>query len=88
MERRRIADRRKMHLFVAEERRTGPHDRRGAHKKRQAWQREREKVEKIKDYRTTPRRTAHSAPRRITNLQFFIVGLALILLVVLLIVFF
>jgi hypothetical protein len=49
MERRKIPDRRKIHVFVANDRRKGPFDRRGASAR--SWERAREK-EKIKRIRS------------------------------------
>lgn len=62
MERRRTADRRETHLYVAEDRREGPHDRRGAGVRYQEREQERAKIERIRAYREKDKAASHSAP--------------------------
>jgi len=51
MERRETIDRRGVHMFVADERREGPYDRRGAEDKRLEREREKEKIERIRAFK-------------------------------------
>jgi hypothetical protein len=83
MERRKISDRRKVHMFFSHERRSGPFDRRNADARR----RERaEEMQKIKEIRKFKEKETLSAPPAATyNLkrkQLIAVGLALVLLAI------
>lgn len=51
MERRKIPDRRKLHVFVAKDRRKGPHDRRGAAARSRERTREMEQIQKIRAFK-------------------------------------
>ena len=51
MERRQTAQRRQVHLFVADERRVGPHDRRKANLRLVDLERERAKIERIRAFK-------------------------------------
>lgn len=51
MERRKIPDRRKVHLFISEERRTGPFDRRNADVRRRERAEELKKIQDIRRFR-------------------------------------
>lgn len=84
VERRQLADRRKVHIFVSDERRKGPFDRRGAESRRLSQVREREKIEKFQSFKKQQEASAPTASPMLTKKQLFIVGLALLLLVVVL----
>ena len=51
MERRAIADRRQVHMFFANDRRTGPHDRRGADIRREQRAKEIKKIKALMAYK-------------------------------------
>jgi hypothetical protein len=84
MERRKISDRRKVHMFVFEEQRTGPHDRRGAESRRLERAREMEKVKRIQAFKEQDRASATPSAPVITKKQLVYIGLALLLLAIVL----
>lgn len=83
MDRRKLPDRRKVHVFVANERRTGPSDRRNADARRRERAEEREKINQIRRFKDKD--TVHAIPAAASQSrrrQLVIVGVALLLLVV------
>jgi hypothetical protein len=82
MERRKIPDRRKVHMFVFEEQRTGPHDRRGAENRRLERAREMEKIKRIQAFKEQDRASATPAEPILTKKQLAYIGLALLLLAI------
>lgn len=84
VERRTLADRRKVHMFVSEERRKGPHDRRGAEQRRRERTLEREKIEKIQSFKEKKKLPASPASPVITKKLLVCIGLTLLLLVIVL----
>jgi hypothetical protein len=87
MERRKIADRRKLHMFFSDERRTGPFDRRNADARRRERAQEMEKIKKIRQFRENETPPASSARPILTRTQLVAVGLALLLLAIVLVLF-
>lgn len=51
MERRKSPDRRREHVFVSQDRRQGPYDRRGVEARLRTGRREREKIERIRAFK-------------------------------------
>ncbi|HSO17927.1 MAG TPA: hypothetical protein VLT88_00630 [Desulfosarcina sp.] len=62
MERRTTDDRRQDHLYVADERRAGPYDRRNADARLQQREAERAKIERIRSFKQKDRNAAHATP--------------------------
>ena len=83
MERRQSADRRQEHLFVSDDRRTGPYDRRGPKGRRKEIIAEREKIARIQAYKARDK-TASSAQPLFTPKRLVFLGVALVVLVVML----
>lgn len=81
MERRTTATRRQEHLFVADDRRKGPYDRRGDDARRLERVREREKIERIRAFKTKGKAVPPDT-LTITKKQLVYVGLALLVIVV------
>ena len=84
MERRMTADRRKLHMFFSNERRTGPFDRRNADVRRRERAQEMEKIKKIREFRKNETPPAPSAKPMLTRTRLVAVGLALLLLAIVL----
>ena len=83
MERRQGADRRQMHMFVSQDRRSGPFDRRGAAGRQHERMQERQAIERIRAYKEKDRADRKTAPL-LTRKQ--VVYLSLTLLIILVIV--
>lgn len=81
MERRTTATRRQEHLFVADDRRKGPYDRRGDDDRRLERVREREKIERIRSFKAKDK-AAPPESVTISKKQVVCVGLALLVIVV------
>jgi hypothetical protein len=81
MERRTTETRRQDHVFVADERRQGPHDRRGDEARRRERERERKKIESIRAFKEKDKSPSPSAPM-ITNKRLMYLGVILLVLVV------
>jgi hypothetical protein len=81
MEKRKRADRREAHLFVADERRKGPHERRGADSRLLERERERQKIERIRAFKEKDKTVSHSAPL-FTKKRLLYLGLALLVVMV------
>lgn len=81
MERRTTATRRQEHLFVADDRRAGPYDRRGDDARRLERMREREKIERIRAFKSRDK-AAPPDTMTITKKQLVYVGLFLVVIVV------
>ena len=77
MERRKGADRRQVHVFVSNDRRNGPHDRRGDEFRRRERAREREKIERIQAFKEKAKAPSSAAPM-ITKKRLLCVGLAIL----------
>lgn len=80
MERRQTAERRKIHMFVSEERRTGPHERRGADARRRESAREREKIARIRAFKEKDKVSVPARPL-ITRKRLLFVGLGLLIII-------
>jgi len=83
MEKRKKVDRRQDHLFVSDDRRTGPYDRRSPALGREEIEAEREKVERIRAFKAKDRSTPSAQPL-FTPKRLVFLGLALLLLVAIL----
>jgi hypothetical protein len=62
MERRKTENRRQVHLYVADDRRTGPFDRRGDDIRRRERMQEREKIERIRAFKEKDTSTPTDTP--------------------------
>lgn len=82
MERRKIADRRQKHIFVSEDRRSGPFDRRDKNHRRLEIEEEREKIERIRAFKAKDRAASSASPPLFTKKRLTWMGLALLALVV------
>jgi len=80
MEKRKMVDRRQAHLFVSDDRRTGPYDRRSPALGREEIEAEREKIERIRAFKTKDR-TAPADQPLFTPKRLVFLGLALLMLV-------
>lgn len=79
MERRKEPDRRQTHMFVSNERRTGPFDRRGADMRRLEREEEIRKIEKLRAYRQKDSTPPPAAPL-LTRKRLVYIGIALVLI--------
>jgi hypothetical protein len=84
MERRILADRRQMHVFVFEDRRSGPFDRRDKNHRRREVEEQREKIERIRAFKARDKAAASASPPLLTRKRLTWIGLAFLLLVVVL----
>ena len=84
MERRQGADRRQMHVFVSEDRRTGPFDRRGAAGRQHERMQEKQAIERIRAYKEKDKADRKTAPR-LTRKQVTYLSLALLIILVIVI---
>jgi hypothetical protein len=82
MERRKTADRRQEHIFVSEDRRSGPFDRRDKVHRRRDIEEEREKIERIRAFKAKDRAASSASPPLFTRKRLVWMGLALLGLVV------
>jgi hypothetical protein len=80
MERRTTETRRQDHVFVADERREGPYDRRGDEARRRERERERKKIESIRAFKDKDKVPPAVAPM-ITQKRLVYIGLALLVVV-------
>ena len=80
MERRKIAKRRAVHLFVADERRKGPFDRRGVETRFLEREREREKIERIRAFKQRDQTISKDTPL-FTKKRLVYLGLIVIIVV-------
>ncbi len=81
MERRRGTDRRQTHMFVSEERRTGPFDRRGAEGRHRERMREVRQIERINAYKAKER-AERTKPPLLTKKRVAVLALALLVVIV------
>ncbi|BBO90148.1 hypothetical protein [Desulfosarcina ovata] len=81
MERRIGIDRRQVHMFFANERRTGPHDRRGADARRQERARQIKKIDTIRSYKEKTRNASGVSPVSSSRRMVY-VGVALLIILV------
>lgn len=83
MERRKLADRRRMHVFVSDERRTGPFDRRNADARRRDRAEEMKKISEIRKFKeeeaSRPVPASATTPRR---KQLLVLGIVVLLLAI------
>lgn len=84
MERRNTETRRQDHVFVADERREGPYDRRGDDARRRESVREKEKIERIRAFKAKDKASPPDTPL-ITRKRLVYVGLAVLVFAVVLI---
>lgn len=84
MERRKTTDRRQEHIFVSEDRRSGPFDRRDTGHRRRDIEEEREKIERIRAFKAKDRAasSSSSSPPLFTKKRLVWMGLGLLGLVV------
>ena len=87
MERRKSTDRRQEHLFVSEDRRSGPFDRRDKGHRRREIKEEREKIERIRAFKAKDRAASSASPPLFTKKRLVWMGLAILVLVVVLYLF-
>ncbi|MBC2711960.1 MAG: hypothetical protein HGJ94_13515 [Desulfosarcina sp.] len=81
MERRETEDRRQVHMFVAQERRDGPYERRGDATRRRERKQEREKIERIRAFKEKKKASLPVTPV-MTKKRWVYLGLALLVIVV------
>ena len=80
MERRKGEDRRQVHVFVSEDRRDGPFERRDDETRRREREREREKIERIRAFKHKDKAPLPARPM-ITKKRMMVVGIVLLVLV-------
>lgn len=81
MERRVSGDRRQDHVFVANDRRSGPYDRRNASSRLQAREAERAKIERIRAFKQKEQTAPKKAPL-LTKQRLVYLGVALLIIVI------
>ena len=87
MERRQTAERRQEHIFVSDDRRSGPFDRRQKSHRRRDIEEEREKIERIRAFKARDRAASSESPPLFTKKRLVWMGLAILGLVVVLYLF-
>ncbi|MEE4112013.1 MAG: hypothetical protein V2I40_04310 [Desulfobacteraceae bacterium] len=80
MERRKAEARRQVHVFVSDDRRDGPYERRGDETRRRERERERKKIERIRSFKEKDKAHAPVAPM-MTGKGLTVVGIVLLVLV-------
>jgi hypothetical protein len=80
MERRKTENRRQVHLYVADDRRSGPFDRRGDDVRRRERMQEREKIERIRAFKDRDRSSPSDTPT-MTKKRLVVAGLVLLVIV-------
>jgi hypothetical protein len=80
MERRKTAERRQEHIFVSEDRRSGPFDRRHKSHRRRDIEEEREKIERIRAFKARDRTASSASPPLFTKKRLAWMGLAILIL--------
>lgn len=80
MERRVTADRRQAHLFVANDRRTGPFDRRETDSRRREWATQQAKIARIRTYKQKSRPSSPDQPL-FTTKRLVMIGAAGLILI-------
>ncbi len=80
MERRKTDKRRQVHMFVSDDRRDGPYERRDDEARRREREREREKIDKIRAFREKDNVPLSATPM-ITKNRLVYIGLALLVVV-------
>ena len=81
MERRKTEDRRQVHVFVSDDRRDGPYERRDDEARRLEREREREKIKRIRAFKEKDKAPPSVAPM-ITKKRLVYIGLALLVIAV------
>lgn len=79
MERRKAEDRRQVHVFVSDDRRDGPHERRDDEARRLERERERKKIERIRAFKEKDNAPLPAAPM-ITRKRLMVVGVVVLVL--------
>ncbi|BBO69188.1 hypothetical protein DSCA_31180 [Desulfosarcina alkanivorans] len=86
MERRKTETRRQDHLFVADDRRGGPYDRRGDAARRRERMKEKEKIERIRAFKAKDRqKPSASGTPMVTRKRLMAAGLILLVVIITLI---
>ena len=83
MEKRQSVDRRQEHLFVSDDRRSGPYDRRRPPSRREEIEAEKEKIARIQAFKAM-KTTADTSQPLFTPKRLALLGLALVLLLAML----
>ncbi|WP_372679320.1 hypothetical protein [Desulfosarcina sp.] len=73
MERRKADDRRQVHVFVSDDRRDGPYERRDDDARRRERERERKKIERIRSFKEKDKAPSPATPM-ITKKRLMVVG--------------
>ncbi len=81
MQRRKAEARRQVHIFVSDDRRDGPYERRDDEARRRERERERKKIERIRAFKEKDNVPLSAAPT-ITKKRLVYIGLALLVVVV------
>ena len=81
MERRKTDDRRQVHIFVSDDRRDGPYERRDDETRRRERERERQKIESIRSFKEKDNVPPPATPM-ITPKRLIYIGLALLVVAV------
>ncbi len=81
MERRKTDKRRKVHMFVSDDRRDGPYERRDDETRRREREREREKIERIRSFKEKDNVPSPATPM-ITKKRLIYVGMVVLVLLV------
>ena len=81
MERRKTEDRRQVHVFVSDDRRDGPYERRDDEARRRERERERKKIERIRAFKEKDKAPGPAAPM-ITKKRLIYLGLVLLVFIV------
>ena len=81
MERRKTDDRRQVHIFVSDDRRDGPYERRDDETRRREREREREKIIRIRSFKEKDNLPLPATPM-ITKKRLVYIGLALLVVAV------
>ena len=81
MERRKAEDRRQVHVFVSDDRRDGPYERRDDEARRREREREKKKIERIRAFKAKDNAPAQATPM-MTKKRLIYIGLALLVIAV------
>ena len=79
MQRRKAEARRQVHMFVSDDRRDGPYERRDDEARRRERERERKKIERIRAFKEKDKVPLSAAPM-ITGKRLMVVGIVLLVL--------
>jgi hypothetical protein len=81
MERRKTEDRRQVHVFVADDQREGPYERRDDDARRLKREQEKAKIERIRAYKEKDKASPSASPM-ITKQRLIYIGLSLLVIAV------